>query len=130
MIVLDTHVWIWWVHGAGQITAPQLQAIQANEPDTIGISAISVWEVAKLVERGRLELPCSLAEWFEGALTYPGIAILGLTPEIAIESVQLPGSFHRDPADQLIVATARVYDCSLLTSDARILNYPYVQTIG
>lgn len=61
MIVLDTHVWIWWVHGGGQTTAPQLQAIRANESDTIGISAISVWEVAKLVERGRLELPCSLA---------------------------------------------------------------------
>jgi PIN domain nuclease of toxin-antitoxin system len=107
-----------------------VDAIQTNEGDVIGISAISCWEVAKLVERGRLELPCSVREWFEQALAYPGIRILELTPEIAIASTQLPGEFHRDPADQIIVATARINDCPLITSDEKILSYPHVKTIS
>lgn len=64
------------------------------------------------------------------ALAYPGIRLLGLTPEIALESTRLPGSFHRDPADQIIVATARIYDCALVTSDNKILDYAHVETIA
>ena len=95
----------------------------------VGVSAISCWEIAKLVEYGRLELPTSLDEWFDQALDYPGVQLLALTPEIAIESTRLPGDFHRDPADQIIVATARVYGCPLVTSDEKIVNYPHVTTI-
>jgi PIN domain nuclease of toxin-antitoxin system len=130
MIVLDTHIWVWWVHGDERLTRTQAEVIEANETDVIGVSAISCWEIAKLVEYGRLELPCSLEEWFEDALSYPGIHLLELTPEIAIESTQLPGGFHRDPADQMIVATARVYGCPLVTSDGRLLEYPHVETIA
>ena len=130
MIVLDTHVWIWWVHGDERLTPTQAQAIAANETDAIGISAISCWEIAKLVERQRLELPGSLNEWFEQALSYPGVRILELTPEIAIASTQLPGEFHNDPADQIIVATARVYNCPLVTSDSKILKYTHVKTVA
>jgi len=65
----------------------------------------------------------------EQAVAYPGMQLLELTPQIAIESTKLPGSFHRDPADQIIVATARVYDISLLTADSRILQYPHVRTL-
>ncbi|MBC7261066.1 MAG: type II toxin-antitoxin system VapC family toxin [Chloroflexi bacterium] len=129
MIVLDTHTWIWWVHGDEQLTQAQREAIEANENDLIGVSAISCWEIAKLVEYGRLQLPSSLEEWFEEALSYPGVQLLALTPEIAIESTRLPGEFHRDPADQIIVATARVYRCPLATSDDKLINYPYVTTI-
>ena len=129
MIVLDTHVWVWWVHGGEQLTQAQREIITANETDLIGVSAISCWEITKLVEYGRLELPCSLEEWFEQALSYPGTQVLALTPEIAIESTRLPGEFHRDPADQIIAATARVYGCPLVTSDEKILNYPHVTTI-
>lgn len=129
MILLDTHIWVWWVHEEERLTANQLEIIRANETDTIGVSAISCWEIAKLVERGRLELSVSLEEWFEQALNYPGIRILELTPEIAIESTRLPGEFHRDPADQIIVATARILNCALVTSDERILDYPYVKAI-
>jgi PIN domain nuclease of toxin-antitoxin system len=130
MIVLDTHIWVWWAHASEQLTGPQARIIEANETDIIGVSTISVWEVAKLVEYGRLELPCPLHEWFDKALSYPGIRLLELTPEIAIGSTQLPGEFHRDPADQIIVATARVYDCLLVTSDSRILTYPHVKTVA
>lgn len=129
MIVLDTHIWVWWVHGDQRLTATQIETITANETDLIGISAISCWEVAKLVEYGRLVLPISVKEWFEQALSYPGIRLPELTPEIAVESTQLSGEFHRDPADQLIVATARVYGSPLITSDGKLLNYPHIKTI-
>ena len=101
MIVLDTHTWVWWVHGDERLTQAQHEIITANESDLIGVSAISCWEIAKLVEYRRLELPCSLEEWFDQALSYPGLQLLALTPEIALESTRLPGEFHRDPADQI-----------------------------
>jgi PIN domain nuclease of toxin-antitoxin system len=129
MIVLDTHIWVWWVHGDEQLTKTQLEVIEANEANIIGISAISCWEIAKLVECGRLELPCALGEWFEQALSYPGMHLLELTPEIAIESTQSPGEFHRDPANQIVVATARIHSCPLVTSDGKLLQYPNVETI-
>ena len=129
MIILDTHIWIWWVHGDRQLKKYQAEVIAAHEEDDIGVSAISCWEVAKLVEYGRLTLPCSLESWFDQALSYPGIRLLPLTPEIAIESTRLPGVFHRDPADQMIVATARILDCPLITSDRKIVDYPYVESI-
>ncbi|MFB2921439.1 MULTISPECIES: type II toxin-antitoxin system VapC family toxin [Aerosakkonema] len=129
MIVLDTHIWVWWIHGDARLTEDYLGWINEYEADGLGISIISCWEVAKLVEYNRLRLPCSIEEWFEQALAYPGICLVDLTWRIALESTQLPGSFHRDPADQIIVATARSYDCSLLTADEKILNYPYVKTL-
>lgn len=129
MIVLDTHIWVWWVHGDERLTSSQLEVIESNEGGEIGISAISLWEIAKLVENNRLELPVSLEKWFKQALSYPGIRIIELTPEIATESTRLPGDFHKDPADQIIVATARVMKCMLVTSDERILDYPHVKTI-
>lgn len=96
----------------------------------VGISAISCWEVAKLVERGRLTLPRPVDEWLSLALGYPGVRLVGLSPEIVVASTQLPGEFHKDPADQIIVATARVHDCPLVTSDEKIAAYEHVETIG
>jgi PIN domain nuclease of toxin-antitoxin system len=130
MIILDTHIWVWWVHGDERITSTQAEIIKANETDIVGISAISVWEIAKLVEYNRLELLCPLDDWFSEALSYPGIRLIELTPEIAIESTKLPGEFHRDPADQIIVATARLYDSPLITADSKILKYPYVNAVA
>lgn len=130
MIVLDTHIWVWWVHDQERLSQPQVEAIQANESDVIGISAISCWEVAKLVEYKRIELPCALSGWLEQALIYPGIRLIELTPQISVESTQLPGKLHRDPADQIIVATARISGCPLVTSDMRLLKYEHVETIG
>ena len=129
MITLDTHAWIWWTIAPDRLSDAQRETISGNEDDTIGVSAISCWEIAKLCEYGRLELPVELSEWFRVALAYPGVALLELTPEIAVESTRLPGNFHRDPADQIIVATARVHRCPLVTSDGKITNYPHVQTL-
>ncbi len=88
--------------------------------------AISCWEVAKLVELGRLQLTVAVEQWLTQALQ-PPVLLLPLTPEVAIGSTQLPGVFHRDPADQLIVATARQYNCPLVTLDRLIRAYPHVQ---
>jgi PIN domain nuclease of toxin-antitoxin system len=129
MIVLDTHIWVWWIHDDPQLTQQQKAWIQEHEDQGLGVSAISCWEVAKLVEYHRLTLSCPIAEWFDQALAYPGIQLLNLTPRIAVESTQLPGTFHRDPADQIIVATARVYDRPLLTADDKILRYPHVKLL-
>jgi PIN domain nuclease of toxin-antitoxin system len=129
VILLDTHIWVWWVDGSPQLTPGQRQHIEANESSGLGVSVSSCWEVCKLVELNRLLLRQSVADWINQALAYPGIRLLDLTPRIAIESTQLPGSFHRDPADQIIVATARIRRCPLLTAGARILAYPHVKTL-
>lgn len=127
MIVLDTHIWVWWVHNDAQLPEEYKDYIRESEHNGLGVSAISCWEVAKLVEYGRLILPVSINDWFNTALNYPGITLLALTPEIAVESTQLPASFHKDPADQIIVATARVYDCLLVSLDRKIQSYPHVR---
>ena len=129
MITLDTHAWVWWTIDPDRLSETQRERITDNEDDLIGVSAISCWEIAKLCEYGRLDLPVELAEWFRLALEYPGVSLLPLTPEIAVESTRLPGSFHRDPSDQIIVATARVHECPLVTSDDKIVYYPHIQTI-
>jgi PIN domain nuclease of toxin-antitoxin system len=130
MIVLDTHIFVYWVHANPALTDEQKQWIKDNEASGLLISAISLWEIAKLVEYKRLVLPCPINEWFDQALAYPGIQVLNLTPQIVIESTQLPDKFHSDPADQLIVATARICGCPLLTNDSKILNYPHVKLLS
>jgi PIN domain nuclease of toxin-antitoxin system len=127
MIVLDTHIWIWWVHDDAQLPSNYKSYIQAHELTGLGISIISCWEVAKLVQVGRLTLPIAVREWLDQAMNYPGVRVLELTPDIIVDSTQLPGSFHRDPADQLIVATARGYDCPIVTIDRKIRAYPHVK---
>ncbi len=128
MIVLDTHIWIWWVHGDAHLTPGIQNFLQEHEADGLGVSAISCWEVAKLVERGRLNLNLSVGDWLEAALNYPGIQLLSLTPEVAVESTQLPPPFHKDPADQIIVATSRLLQVPLVTLDHAIRAYPHVVT--
>ncbi|MFH1920296.1 MAG: type II toxin-antitoxin system VapC family toxin [Planctomycetota bacterium] len=127
MIVLDTHIWVWWVHGDSRLSHAHLALLEKHEQTGLGVSAISCWEVAKLVEKGRLKLPHALDEWMRLALGYPGLTLLPLEPEIAIESTRLPSPFHNDPADQIIVATARIHQCPVVTVDKRISDYAHVQ---
>ena len=129
MILIDTHIWVWWVSQPARLSQAQREALQANENAVIGISAISCWEIAKLVQGGRLDLQRPVQEWFTLALAYPGVQLLSLTPQIALLSTQLQGGFHSDPADELIIATALTFNCPLLTKDQKIRNYAYVQTI-
>ena len=129
MILLDTHAWVWWVHGDARLSEGHREMLDARTVEGIGVSIISCWEVAKLVEYGRLKLPQDVAEWLGVAIAYPGLQLLDLTPAIVVESTRLPQPFHKDPADQMIVATARIHDCPLATADDKILNYAHVRTV-
>lgn len=129
MIVLDTHIWIWWVRNDPQLPPAYRQLILSEESNGLGVSAISCWEIAMLVAHRRLILPISCLDWLNRALTARGMRLLEVTPQIAVESVNLPGNFHRDPCDQIIVATARVLNCPLVTLDGRIRGYPHVNLI-
>lgn len=127
MIVLDTHIWVWWIDNPAKLNKKQQKVISDNEIEGIVISRISCWEIAKLVEKRRLKLNIPIDEWLSIAINYPGIEVVELTNDIIIESTQLPGRFHKDPADQLIVATARKLNLALLTNDKKILKYKHVQ---
>jgi len=130
VILLDTHAWVWWVHGDARLSEEQRKMLDARAVEGVGVSIISCWEVAKLVEYGRLKLPQDVAEWLGVAIAYPGLRLLDLTPAIVVESTRLPQPFHKDPADQIIVATARIHDCPLATADDKILNYSHVRTVA
>ncbi|MBC6480088.1 MAG: type II toxin-antitoxin system VapC family toxin [Hormoscilla sp. GM7CHS1pb] len=129
MIVLDTHIWIWWVDENPQLSPQNRKIIQAHQTSGLGISIISCWEIAKLVEKNKLNLQCSVEEWLELALNYSNVQLLELSIPIIIQSTRLSG-FHADPADQIIVATAKVYSSLLLTQDRKILNYSKVKTFS
>jgi PIN domain nuclease of toxin-antitoxin system len=126
VILLDTHVWVWWVSEPGRLRPRHRELLDSGPDRVFGISVISCWEVAKLVEHGRLKLDRTVGLWIERALAQPGASLLHLHPQIAVESTQLPQPFHRDPADQLLVATARVLHCPIMTEDSKIAVYPHV----
>ena len=126
MILLDTHIWVWYVNASTDLDAPDRALIESSRHAGIGVSIISCWEVAKLVELQRIELSVPTLQWIEQALAVDGVLPLPITPEIIVDSTTLPGDFHRDPADQLIVATSRVHNVPLLTKDGKILKYPHV----
>lgn len=123
--VLDTHVWIWAVEG--DRTALASSAVDAIEEAARGgavrVSAISVWEVAMLEARGRIGLSRPVDDWVDAALHAPGVRLLPLTPEIALESTRLPGAPHGDPADRILMASARVLGGRLATCDREIIEY-------
>src|ERR1700685_3402049 len=124
--LLDTHVWVWAVENDPLLKQRYIEILEQN-PDTLLISAASLWEVSMLVAKGRMKTRYPLKEWFDFATSTFGIAILPLTPDVAQEAYELPGKFHEDPADRLIVATARIHDCLLLTEDTKIGKYPHVK---
>lgn len=130
MIVLDTHAWIWWASDPGHLSLPARQAIDESvESGEILVSSISAWEVALLVHKGRLELTLSVRDWIARSERLPFVTFVTVDNAIGIKSVALPGQFHDDPADRIIVATAIVSAAPLVTRDERILGYPHVETI-
>jgi PIN domain nuclease of toxin-antitoxin system len=130
MIVLDTQAWLWWSHDPSIITRRARNAIyKAEKTDGIRVSVISVWEIAVKTELGKLGLPLDIHEWFRQASMYPNMTVEPLSAIDAISSTQLPGIFHKDPADRIIVALTRRYGVSLVTADKRIQAYPHVETI-
>lgn len=120
--LLDTHVVIWWLNDDRKLSKAHAKLLERSERSgtAMGISAITLWEIAKLVERGRLELTQSVGDSLEQLETSALVTILPLTSRVALESTRLGGRFHPDPIDQLIVATARCHGLTLLTVDERI----------
>ena len=123
-LLLDTHAWLWLVQGEQQFSDENLALIeQAAREARLRVSAISVWEVAMLEVKGRIALSLDCHTWVRRALDVPGLNLLTLEPDILIDSSRLPGIFHGDPADRIIVATARARGACLLTRDGKILEY-------
>ncbi|MCX7073180.1 MAG: type II toxin-antitoxin system VapC family toxin [Gammaproteobacteria bacterium] len=124
-LVLDTHALIWLVDGReGVFSAAMLERIErAARKSEVLIPAIVFWEIAMLDARGRIQLSRSCIAWCEQVQARPGVSIVPLTPAISIDSTRLPGNFHSDPADRMIVATARAENAVLLSNDQKILDY-------
>ncbi len=124
MIVVDTHVLVWAVDADPRLGEAAWRAIDRAAAATgVYVSAITPWEIAMLARKGRLAIGRELGAWMAAALALPGIRLSPITPAIAIDSVALPGALHADPADRLIVATARSLGCPLLTADRALLDY-------
>jgi PIN domain nuclease of toxin-antitoxin system len=130
MILLDTHIFVWLNQNDPRLTNHHRQVIEKEREHGLGISTISLIEIARLVSAKRIILPLPIQEWFEIALSQEGIMLISITPEIAVEAQTLPGDFHKDPADRIIVATARVSDIPVVTVDKKILDYSFVKTIA
>lgn len=117
--LLDTHAWVWWIEGdrrLGDDVAKALDELPADERPLV--ADISLWEVALLVERGRRTFDMPLRLWLETAAHPRSVRVVPILPEIASEVAELPPTFHRDPADRLIVATSRALGVPVLTHDA------------
>ena len=126
MIVLDTATWLWRASDPKRLTGKARRAI--DDAERALVSAISVWEVAMLVAKRRIQLDRPVEQWVDIALALPGIQLAALDPAIAVRSTKLPGEFHPDPADRIIVATALEHAAAIITPDERILSYPHVQS--
>lgn len=123
-VVLDTHALIWLLTGNERVKPVVRQEIDnASFAGGVHVCAISLWEVAMLVAKDRLTLLRDVGDWIDDVVAHPGLTIVPLAPEIAVASTRLPGEIHRDPADRIIVATARTLGARLVTADRALLEY-------
>lgn len=122
-VLLDTHALIWLMHGVKLDRGAKVVIDRRAAETAVYLSVVSAWEIGLLAARGRVSLEPDPKAWFAVAARKPGVRLLGLEPECAIESAFLPEPFHSDPADRLLVASARHHDLTLVTRDRRILAY-------
>jgi PIN domain nuclease of toxin-antitoxin system len=128
-ILLDTHVWIWLMGGDQCLSSSAQEIIEkAHQAGGVFVSAISCWEIAMLEQKKRVVLNKPCLDWIKTSLHY-GIQLLPITPEISVESCHLPDYFAGDPADRIIIATARIESLLLVTRDERILKYADQQMV-
>jgi len=127
MIMLDTHAWIWWASESDRIPKSALNAIEKS--DVLGVSIISCWEVAMLVAKKRIGFKMDVQDWIDQALERPKVLLIQLDPQITVLSTRLPGEFHGDPADRLIVATCLKFTLPLVTKDRGITDWRQIQII-
>ncbi len=130
MILLDTHVWFWWITNHPRLTDEHEEVIEASRQagEGVCVSVVSCLEIAIAVSKNRLTLDGSVEEWVATSLSPAGITVLPLTTEVAVASCNLPGNLHADPFDRIITATARDHGIRLLTVDRKLLAYEHVQT--
>lgn len=129
-MVLDTHALIWWVSGDGALSRRAADAIvAARATGQLVVSAISAWEIAQLVARGRLRLSMDVAQWFASVTRIEGLRVHAVDADQFMQSVHLPGELHRDPADRLLIALTRSLGAALITCDQKIQQYPHVKTL-
>lgn len=130
MIVLDTHVMIWWVNDPAQLSMPAHAAIaKAMDTKSVYVSCISSWEIALLADRGRLKLAIDVRDWLARCEAIPFLTFVPVNTLIAVESVRLPDFPHADPADRIITATAMSLGAQLVTKDEKIRSYTYLKTV-
>ena len=127
VVVLDSHKWIYWIHGDKRLPRQELERLDSRN-EVIIVPAICQIEVAQLHFRGRIDLRVPLFDWLNSATNYPGVEVFPISSRVAAQAYSLPGTFHGDPADRIIVATARILDAVLLTDDRLIRNYEGVRT--
>ncbi|SFT48032.1 type II toxin-antitoxin system VapC family toxin [Mesorhizobium sp. YR577] len=131
MIVIDTHVLLWWLAGEARQLSPAAQnAIEAElDGGTIFVSSASAWEIAILASRRRIGLASDVSEWLKKVGEIEAVKFVPIDNEIAVKSTQLGEDFHKDPADRWIVATSQKLGAPLVTADSKITQYPHVATI-
>jgi len=129
--LLDTHILLWWFEAGNHLSRKERRILTGAGPDApLLVSDISLWEIATLTELGRIRLTLPLREWLERATAPPLVRRCGISPAVAAEVAALPVTFHRDPADGIIVATTRLLGATLITRDERILRADVVATLG
>ena len=124
-LLLDTHVWLWYAEGSTRQLSPAVQTAidQARLGNRLHVSAISVWEIGMLCAKEKISLSAPVGEWIRRALGMPGLRLLLLDAETALESTQLPDNPHGDPADRFLIAAARMHGLRLVTADRKIRGY-------
>jgi PIN domain nuclease of toxin-antitoxin system len=128
--LLDTHTWVWWHMNPRKLSQKVKRLVgDVNGYEEILLSAISPWEFSKLLEKKRIGISCDPEDWIHSALEMPKFRLVPLSPVLAYRSTVLPQPFHSDPADQIIVATAREENATILTKDERILAYQNARSL-
>ena len=123
-LLIDTHIWLWYAQGHTRITPSTLAAMEsAIDTATLRISVMSIWEISLLEAAERIHLGLPVEAWIDNALALPGLKTIALETPIIVDAHRLPGLFHKDPVDRLLVASARHYEILLLTEDDKILQY-------
>ena len=123
-LLFDTHVLVWLLADSARISGRVYSHIErAADKDELFVSAITPWEIAMLVAKERLRLNRDIADWLTAALALPGIQLEPLSPSIAVASTRLPWDVHPDPADRILLATARHLDATLVSADRQLLAY-------
>jgi len=122
-LLLDTHTLLWMVENHPRLGAGAAGAMnRAGREDRLSISAITLWEIGLLASKQRIDLHRDVMEWVHEVLALPGLSLVQLLPEIAVTSTRLPFEMHPDPADRILVATARRFGATLVTADRALLD--------